>query len=49
MNAPIIKEDFIKPIWFLGAKLIDGDMVNTPSLFNTELVRKAISHTRLIE
>ncbi|UZJ65092.1 hypothetical protein OKW96_02075 [Sphingobacterium sp. KU25419] len=29
MNAPITKEDFIRPIWFLGAKLFDGDIVHT--------------------
>jgi hypothetical protein len=27
MNAPITKEDFIRPIWFLGAKLFDDDIV----------------------
>lgn len=49
MYAPIAKEDFTRPIWFSGAKLIDSDMVNTPYKFNPELARKAIGHARIIE
>lgn len=29
VNAPITKEDFVRPIWCLGAKLFDGDIVHT--------------------
>ncbi len=30
MTAPITKEDFLRPIWFSGENLNDGDMVITP-------------------
>ena len=30
MTAPITKEDFLRPIWFSGENLNDGDMVFTP-------------------
>ena len=49
MYATIAKEDFTRPIWFSGAKLIDSDMVNTPYKFNPELARKAIGYARMIE
>ncbi|MEN5055163.1 hypothetical protein [Sphingobacterium kitahiroshimense] len=30
MTSPITKEDFLRPIWFTGSDLKDGDMVYTP-------------------
>ncbi|WP_400260869.1 hypothetical protein ACFX5U_12360 [Sphingobacterium sp. SG20118] len=30
MTTPITKEDFLRPIWFTGSDLKDGDMVYTP-------------------
>lgn len=30
MTSPITKEDFLRPIWFSGENLNDGDMVYTP-------------------
>lgn len=30
MTSPITKEDFLRPIWFTGSDLKDGDMVFTP-------------------